>query len=92
MTYRVAPLLTILIIMMILLVTSTGLYRSCAALACFLGTFELNVEEVWFGLDRQFEQTDKINVFWFAFLEFGLVCLIEIGLILFGYTTEKKQI
>ena len=66
--------------------TSTGLYRSCAALACFSGTFELIVEQVWFGLywfglDRQFEQTDKINVFWFAFLEFRLVCLIEFGLV-----------
>ena len=61
--------------------TSTGLYWSCAALACFSGTFELIVEQVLFGLDRQFEQTDKINVFWFAFLKFGLVCLIEFGLV-----------
>ena len=61
--------------------TSTGLYRSCAALACFSGNFELFVEEVYFGLDRQFEQTDKIKVFWFAFLEFGLVCLIDFGLV-----------
>ena len=40
--------------------TSTGLYRSCAALASFLGTFDLIlfqalniefiVEKVWFGL------------------------------------------
>ena len=39
--------------------TSTGLYRSCAALACFSGTFdlilfsasnfELIAEKVWFG-------------------------------------------
>ena len=28
--------------------TSTGLHRSCAALAYFSGTFELIVEKVWF--------------------------------------------
>ena len=36
---------------------------------------------VWFGLDRRFEQTDKLNCFWFALIEFGLVCLIEFGLV-----------
>ena len=30
--------------------TSTGQYKSCAALAYFSGTFELIVEEGWFGL------------------------------------------
>ena len=41
-------------------------------------------------MDRQFEQTDKINVFWFAFFEFGLVCLIEFGLVwLFHRQTNK---
>ena len=36
---------------------------------------------VWFGLDRRFEQTDKVNGFWFALIEFGLVCLTEFGLV-----------
>ena len=62
--------------------TITGLYRSCAALACLSGTFdlisfeavnfEIIVEKVWFGLERRFGQTDKINGFWFALVEFGL--------------------
>ena len=64
--------------------TSTGLYRSCAALASFSGTFdlilfqavnfELIVEKVWFGLvwiDGLNKQ--KITGFWFALIEFGLV-------------------
>ena len=51
--------------------TSTGLYRSCAALGSFSGTFDLIVFEavnfgfifakVCFGLDRRFRQADKIN-------------------------------
>ena len=40
---------------------------------------------VKFGLERQFGRTDKINVFWFAFLEFCLVCLIEFDLVCFAY-------
>ena len=36
---------------------------------------------VWFGLDKWFEQKDKINGFWYALVEFGLVCLIEFGLV-----------
>ena len=56
--------------------TSTGLYRSCAAIASVSGTFDLIsfqsvnfefiLEKVWFGLfcvDRPFGQTDKINGF-----------------------------
>jgi len=70
--------------------TSTGLYRSCAALASFSGTFDLilfqalNIELnlVWFGFDRRFEQTDKINGFWFALIEFGLVW--------FAYSTDTQ--
>ena len=60
--------------------TSTGLYRSCAALASFSGTLDLIlfeavnfqiVEKVWFGLvcfNRPFGQTYKIN-------DFGLLWL-----------------
>ena len=40
-----------------ILKTSTGLYRSCAALAYFSGTFDLIVEEVWLGLDRPFDRS-----------------------------------
>ena len=61
--------------------TSTGLYRSCAALASFSDTFDLIyfkqliliVEKVWFGLvwiDGLNKQ--KIMFFWFALIEFGL--------------------
>ena len=39
---------------------------------------------VWFGLDSWFGQTDKIKGFWFALVEFGLVCPIEFVLIWFG--------
>ena len=39
---------------------------------------------VWFGLDRRFGRTDKINVFWFALFEFGLIW--------FGYFSVNKQI
>ena len=83
--------------------TSTGLYRICADLAIFSGTFDLIffeavnfkfiVEKVWFGLvcfDRPFEQKDKINGFWFALVEFALVCLIEFGLVWFTYFTNKQ--
>ena len=75
--------------------TSTGLYRSCAALASFSGTsdlilydtvnFELIVENFWFGLDRWFGKTDKINGLWYA-----LVWMIKFGLIRFSYSTEKQ--
>jgi len=47
--------------------------------------FEFIVEKVWFGLGRQFGQTNKINGFWFA-----LVCLIKFGMILFAYSTDKQ--
>ena len=73
--------------------TSTGLYRSCAALASFSGTFdlilfqavnfELIVEKVWFGLvwiDGLNKQ--KITGFWFALIEFGLVW--------FAYSTDTQ--
>ena len=76
-------------------VTSTGLYRSCAALASFSDTFDLIFLKklilnlllrkfglVWFGLDSWFGQTDKIKGFWFALVEFGLVW--------FAYSTEKQ--
>ena len=50
--------------------TSTGLYRSCAALANLSGTFDfISFQAVnfgfiaRFGLDRLFEKTDKINGF-----------------------------
>ena len=60
---------------------------------------------VWVGLDSRFGQTDKIKGFWFALVEFGLVCLlipqknklkhylILINLIsefVFGYSTDKQ--
>ena len=48
--------------------TSTGLYKSCAALASFSCTFylilfeavdfEMIAEKVWFDFDRRFGQTD----------------------------------
>ena len=73
--------------------TSTGLYRSCAALASFSGTFdlilfqavnfELIFEKVWFGLvwiDGLNKQ--KITGFWFALIEFGLVW--------FAYSTDTQ--
>ena len=84
-------------------VTSTGLYRSCAALASFSGTFdlilfqavnfELIVEKVWFGLvwiDGLNKQ--KITGFWFALIEFGLVRLIEFGLVWFAHSKTHKQV
>ena len=37
-----------------------------------------------------FEKTDRINGFWFALFEFGLVCLIECGLVWFAYSTDKQ--
>ena len=37
---------------------------------------------VWFGFDRRFEQTDKINGVWFALIEFGLVW--------FAYSTDTQ--
>ena len=45
---------------------------------------------VWFGLDRWFEQKDKINGFWFALVEFGFICLIDFGLVWFAYSTDKQ--
>ena len=73
--------------------TSTGLYRSCTALASFSGTFylilfqavnfEFIVEMVWFGLvwiDGLNKQ--KITGFWFALIEFGLVW--------FAYSTDTQ--
>merc|ERR1712208_70976 len=73
------------LLLMNAVLTSTDLYRSCAALASFSGTFDfkhfiLNLLLRRFGLfgfDRQFEQTDKINGVWFALNEFGLVCLFH---------------
>ena len=63
-----------------------------SSIASFSGTFDLIlfqavnfefiVEKVWFGLawiDCLNKQ--KINGFWFALIEFGLVCLIEFGLV-----------
>ena len=51
------------------------------------------VEKVWFwfGLDSQFGQTDEINGFWFALVEFGLVCLFDFGLVWFAYSTNKSN-
>ena len=82
--------------------TSTSLYRSCAAIARFSGTFDLIlfeavdfefiVEKVWFG-------KFCIGLFWidgldqpcFALVEFGsLVCLIEFGLVWFGCSTDEQ--
>ena len=76
-------------------ITSTGLYRSCAALACLSGTFdlisfeavnfEIIVEKVWFGLERRLGQTDKINGFWFTLVEF-----VWLSLVWFAYSTDKQ--
>ena len=44
---------------------------------------------VCFGLDRWIRKTDKINSFWFALIEFGLVCLIEFGRVWFANSTDK---
>ena len=46
----------------------------------------------WFGLDRQFRHKDKINGFWFAMVEFYLVCRIEFGSVWFAYSADKQQI
>merc|ERR1712208_206906 len=75
------------LLLMNAVLTSTDLYRSCAALASFSGTFDfkhfiLNLLLSWFGFDRRFEQTDKINGVWFALIEFGLVC--------FAYSTDTQ--
>ena len=43
---------------------------------------------VWFGLDRQFGQTGKINGFWYALVEFGLICRIEFALLI-PHTNDK---
>ena len=55
------PICTVIVFVRLLSETSTGLYRSCAALASFSGTFDLIlfeavnfefiVKKVWFGLD-----------------------------------------
>ena len=62
--------------------TRTGLYRSCAALANFSGTFdsilfqaEFIAEKVWFGYMVWKNRQNKW--FWFAFIEFGLVRRVE---------------
>ena len=65
--------------------TSTDLYRSCAALASFSGTFDFKHLDLLlrrFGFDRRFEQTDKINGVWFALIEFGVVW--------FAYSTDTQ--
>ena len=63
--------------------TSTGLYRSCAALASFLGTFDLIsfqavfefiVEKVWFGeVCFGLVWIDGLDQPCYASVEFGLV-------------------
>ena len=45
-----------------------------------------------FGLDLQFGTTDKINGFWFASVEFGLVCLIALGLLIRQTNKQIKQL
>ena len=62
---------------------------------------------VWFGLVWFGQFTDKqtnlifilfqavkqkMNGFWFALVEFGLVCLIEFGLLCFAYSTATQTI
>ena len=85
---------------------SCNKYRSVqelrsSSIASFSGTFylilfqavnfEFIVEKVWFvlvcidGLNKQ-----KINGFWFALIEFGLVCLIEFGLVWFANSTDTQ--
>ena len=51
--------------------TSTDLYRSCAALASFSGTFDLILfEAVNFGFNFEKDCLDSC----FALVEFGLFC------------------
>merc|ERR1712051_956002 len=71
--------------------TSTSLYRSCAALASFSGTFDSILFKqlilkglVWFSLDRRFKKIDKINGFWFALIQFFF------SLVLFAYSTDTQ--
>ena len=53
-------------------------HPGCACTLVFEAVyFELIFERVWFGLDQQFGQTDKINGFWFALVKFSLVCLFH---------------
>ena len=79
---------------LILFQTSTGLYRSCAALASFSGTFDLIlfeavnfefiVEKVWFC-------EICFGLVWIDYLvEFGLVCLIEFGLVRFANSADNQ--
>ena len=65
--------------------TSTGLYRSCAALACFSGTFDLILYEA------------VILNLWlrrFGLVKFGLdqpcFALVEFGFVWFGGSTDKQ--
>ena len=62
-----------------LIKTSTGLYRSCAALARFSGTFDL----ILFQADNFEFIVEKV---WFVW-----VCLIEFGLVWFAYSTDKQK-
>jgi len=62
-------------------VTSTGLYRSCAALACFSGTFDLILYEavilnLWlrrFGLVKFGLVWTNLALLWLSLVWFGLV-------------------
>ena len=63
------------------LTTSTGLYRSCAALACFSGTFDLILYEavilnLWlrrFGLVKFGLVWTNLALLWLSLVWFGLV-------------------
>ena len=71
--------------------TSTGLYRSCAALASFSGTFDLIlfeavefiVEKVWFG-------EVCFGLVWIDGLDQPCFASVEFGLIWFGCSTDKQ--
>ena len=66
------------------------MYRSCAAIASFSDTcdlisieavnFDIIFEKIWFGLERQFGQTGKINGF----------ALLWLSLVWFAYSTDKQ--
>ena len=82
-------------------VTSTGLYRSCAALAHFSGTFDLIifeavnfefiVEKVWFGeVCFALVLIDGLNQPCFALVEFAFTNWVGFGLVLLFHRQTNK--
>ena len=75
--------------------TSTGLYRSCAALAYFLGTINWNKkkEKLEYYL-KEFYYWINLwkGLVWFGLVWFGLIWygLALFGLVWFGQSTDKQ--